>query len=171
MGKNKGEPKALQKLEENIEKLKEGVNNQTIKIKKKKNKGPKDSDAADKYSAKAAELLREKERKFKERVENPKPNDKDMKWYKNLSEKGTLKDKIMSLTLIVKKDTISSLDYVRTLLKLANKKDRKQAFMAIDSLQEIFTKHLLPEDRKLKTFKMSIAEAEESKKQLTDSVL
>lgn len=61
-----------------------------------------------------------------------------MKWFKNLSEKGTLKDKIMSLSLIVKKDPISSLEYVRSLLKMANKKDRKQAFIAIDSLQELF---------------------------------
>lgn len=94
-----------------------------------------------------------------------------MKWYKTLSESGTLKDKIMALSLIVKNDPGSSLEYVRSLMKMANKKDRKQAFIAVDSLQELFTKHLLPENRKLKPFKQAIAEAEASKTPLTDGKL
>jgi ribosome biogenesis protein MAK21 len=94
-----------------------------------------------------------------------------MKLYNNLSEKGTLKDKIMALNLIIKKDPISSLPYVRQMLKMAHKKDRKQAFIAIDSLQEVFTKTLLPEDRKLKTFKQAVEEAIENKTELDDATL
>ena len=94
-----------------------------------------------------------------------------MKWYKNLSENGTIKDKILSIGLIIKKDPESSLDYVRSLLKMAYKKDRKQAFIAIDSLQELFCKTLLPDDRKLKTFKQNILEAQEENKTITDYLL
>jgi hypothetical protein len=94
-----------------------------------------------------------------------------MKWYKSLTVKGTAKDKIMAYGLIIKKEPESSLEYLRSLMRQANKKDRRQAFIAIDALQELFSKTLLPEDRKLKTFNQYVEDAEQSKTKITDQLL
>lgn len=82
-----------------------------------------------------------------------------------------MKDKVMALSLIIKKEPESSLDYIRSLMKQANKKDRKQAFIAIDALQELFGKTLLPEDRKLKSFNQYIEDAQNAKIKITDQLL
>ena len=54
---------------------------------------------------------------------------------------------------------------------MAGKKDRKQAFIAIDTLQEVFTLNLLPKDRKLKSFKALLDEAAQEKKKVNDPIL
>ena len=77
----------------------------------------------------------------------------------------------MALSLIVKKDPESSLEYVRSLIKQSYKKDRKQAFIAIDTLQELFSKILLPADRKLKTFSQLITENQSENSTFSDSEL
>lgn len=77
----------------------------------------------------------------------------------------------MALSMIVKRDPESGGEYLRTLLKHAYKKDRKQAFIALDSLQELFCKTLLPEDRKLLTFKQIIEDAIEENKPISDNLL
>ncbi|CAI2386621.1 unnamed protein product [Moneuplotes crassus] len=175
MGKKKSKTKTLEKLEENIGKLETVLDKKSLKLHKKK-KGKKkaveyDQDGTEEYQAKAAKLIKEKERIFKEKIEKPSQNDKDAKWYKSLMDKGTVKDKIMALSMIVKKDPESSGEYLKNLIKQAYKKDRKQAFIALDSLQEVFCKALLPEDRKLKSFKQSIEEAQEKKTEITNALL
>lgn len=55
--------------------------------------------------------------------------------------------------MIVKLEPTSGLKYLEDLLKKAKSKDRKQAFIAIDVIQELFLQHLLPEKRKLSSFK------------------
>ena len=68
-------------------------------------------------------------------------------------ENGTLKDKISALSMIIRQEPKSSLKYIDEIIKKAKSKDRKQAFMAIDALQELYTQHLLPDDKKLSSFK------------------
>jgi hypothetical protein len=57
--------------------------------------------------------------------------------------------------MIVQRDPQFSLTYVENLLKMSKKKSREQAYLAIDTLKELFTEHLLPDDRKLVNFKTS----------------
>lgn len=55
--------------------------------------------------------------------------------------------------MLIKNDPKSTLCYLDDLLKRAKGKDRKQAFLAIDVLQELFTTHLLSDEKKLQSFK------------------
>ena len=55
--------------------------------------------------------------------------------------------------MIIRQEPKSSLKYIDEIIKKAKSKDRKQAFMAIDALQELYTQHLLPDDKKLSSFK------------------
>ena len=68
-------------------------------------------------------------------------------------EEGTLKDKISALNMIIKQEPKTSLKYLEELIKKAKSKDRKQAFLCIDVLKDLFTQHLLPDDKKLMSFK------------------
>jgi hypothetical protein len=76
MPKKKHQAKKITHIEENIQKLKQGVKNNIIQLKKNsKKKGVLDGKHAEDiniYIGKAAQLLKLKEDRFKERVENPK---------------------------------------------------------------------------------------------------
>ncbi|XP_069118836.1 CCAAT/enhancer-binding protein zeta-like [Argopecten irradians] len=73
-------------------------------------------------------------------------------WIKTVLASGTLSDKIAALTLLVQESPIHSLNSLDSLIGMAKKKGKRESMMATDSLRELFTSHLLPENRKLRQF-------------------
>ena len=99
---------------------------------------------------KAEKLYREEEEKI---TEYYKKSDKDAQYYLTMINKGTLSDKVNSLSELVAKNPTRSLSHLGVLLKEAKKKNRKQAEVAVVALRDLFTSdHLLQDDAKLTAF-------------------
>ncbi|XP_060074659.1 CCAAT/enhancer-binding protein zeta-like [Ylistrum balloti] len=73
-------------------------------------------------------------------------------WMKTVLVSGTLSDKIAALTLLVQESPIHCLSSLDSLIAMAKKKGKRECMMAADTLRELFTSHLLPENRKLRQF-------------------
>ena len=90
-------------------------------------------------------------------------------------KEGTITDKISALSLLIQKDPIKSLTYLKTLINLSKKKNRKQAESSIGALRDLFTEHgLLKEDSKLLPFSknphiMNRKESEIKEKELMEA--
>ncbi|OWF52318.1 CCAAT/enhancer-binding protein zeta-like [Mizuhopecten yessoensis] len=73
-------------------------------------------------------------------------------WIKTVLVSGTLSDKIAALTLLVQESPIHCLNSLDSLIAMAKKKGKRECMMAADTLRELFTAHLLPDNRKLRQF-------------------
>lgn len=78
--------------------------------------------------------------------------DRDAQYYDTMIKKGTLNDKINSLSLLIQKDPSRGLNYLGQIMKEAKKHNRKQAEVAILALKELFINHLLQDNTKLSAF-------------------
>lgn len=73
----------------------------------------------------------------------------DAKWLRNMLSSGTLTDKLGAMTSLVQNDPVHNLDIIDNLFTMANKKGKREAQLAIQSLRELFVMFLLP-DRPLR---------------------
>ena len=77
-----------------------------------------------------------------------------------------INDKIAAMTSLVQSDPVHNIDMVEELLSMANKKGKREAQLAIDSLRELFIEWILP-DRPLRYISQQPLENEE----VNDSML
>ncbi|EPZ36208.1 CCAAT-binding factor domain-containing protein [Rozella allomycis CSF55] len=75
----------------------------------------------------------------------------DEDWYQSILRNGALKDKVGALSVKIRSSPFHSLSLLEQLLAMAEKKNRKEATMAVDVLKELLLNVVLP-DRKLLNF-------------------
>ena len=74
-------------------------------------------------------------------------------FYSTIMSTGTLSDKISALTLSVQESPVHNMKALESLVGLASKRSRGQAVEVLGALKDLFGPgHLLPSDRKLRTF-------------------
>lgn len=77
----------------------------------------------------------------------------DSEFVNTVLRSGTVTDKVSALSLLIQQSPIYSFNMLQsTLLSMANKKSRREAIMAIDSIKDLLLSTLLP-DRKLRFFR------------------
>lgn len=84
----------------------------------------------------------------------------DAKWLRNMLTSGTLTDKIGAMSSLVQNDPVHNSDIIDDLFTMANKKGKREAQLAIQSLRELFILFLLP-DRPLRFISQQPLENEE----------
>lgn len=84
----------------------------------------------------------------------------DAKWLRNMLTSGTLTDKIGAMSSLVQNDPVHNIDIIDDLFTMANKKGKREAQLAIQSLRELFILFLLP-DRPLRFISQQPLENEE----------
>eukprot|EP00347_Sterkiella_histriomuscorum_P015659 403356183 len=121
---------------------------------------------------KAENLVRQNEQTYYQKLTK---DNKDGDYLLKMLKEGTITDKISALSLLIQKDPIKSLTYLKTLINLSKKKNRKQAESSIGALRDLFTEHgLLKEDSKLLPFSknphiMNRKESEIKEKELMEA--
>ena len=83
----------------------------------------------------------------------------DAKWLRKMLASGTLTDKLGAMASLVQNDPVHNVDMIEQLLAMGNKKGKREAQLAIQSLRELFTLFLLP-DRPLRYISQQPLEAE-----------
>jgi len=76
----------------------------------------------------------------------------DAVWMRTVLSSGTSSDKMAALTVLIQESYVHTLQHLDTLINLVKKKNRREAHMALSTLQELFTSDLLPDSRKLRNF-------------------
>ena len=69
----------------------------------------------------------------------------DAKWLRKMLASGTLTDKLAAMASLVQNDPVHNVDMLEQLLAMGNKKGKREAQLAIQSLRELFTLFLLPD--------------------------
>ncbi|XP_065175034.1 CCAAT/enhancer-binding protein zeta-like [Sycon ciliatum] len=75
----------------------------------------------------------------------------DAKWIRTVMKTGTLSDRVAALALQIQESPVHQLSTLSNLLMMANKKVKREALIAVDTLKELFMVNLLPENRKLRS--------------------
>ncbi|KAI7833255.1 CBF/Mak21 family-domain-containing protein [Kickxella alabastrina] len=76
----------------------------------------------------------------------------DRSFVSNILTSGTLSDRVAALTLIVQESPVHNLKSLAQLMSMVQKKNRREALMAVGSVKDLMSLNLLPSDRKLKYF-------------------
>ena len=99
-------------------------------------------------------------------------------WINMVLKSGTLPDKMSAYSVLLQEDPVHNLPSLESLVNMISLKSRRPCMLALDALRDLFCNHLLPKDRKLKTFptgqkecllaliKSSSSNAEELQRQL-----
>ena len=58
---------------------------------------------------------------------------------------GTLTDKVAAMASLIQNDPVHNVDLLEEMLAMANKKGKREAQLAINSLRELFTLWILPD--------------------------
>ena len=83
----------------------------------------------------------------------------DAKWLRKMLASGPLTDKLGAMASLVQNDPVHNVDMIEQLLAMGNKKGKREAQLAIQSLRELFTLFLLP-DRPLRYISQQPLEVE-----------
>lgn len=73
-----------------------------------------------------------------------KGRDADERWLSSVLSSGTIADKLSAMVIQVQASPVHRLHLLDSLMNLATKKGKRQALLAIDTLQELWTTSLLP---------------------------
>ncbi|KAJ2774558.1 RNA-binding ribosome biosynthesis protein mak21, partial [Coemansia nantahalensis] len=76
----------------------------------------------------------------------------DRSFVSNILSSGTLTDRVSALTLIVQESPVHNLRSLRQLMQMVQKKNRREALLAVGCVKDLMLLNLLPADRKLKHF-------------------
>ncbi len=74
-------------------------------------------------------------------------------YVKTVLQSGSLADKISAYTVLLQESPVSNLKALDSLLSMVSLKSRRPCMMAMSALKDLFVQWLLPQDRKLKSFK------------------
>jgi ribosome biogenesis protein MAK21 len=75
--------------------------------------------------------------------------ERDDQWVENTMKRGTLKDRIAAMSVIVSTDPVHKLHALDGLLSMATNPNTRMAQMAAEALEDLFLRTLLPPERKL----------------------
>jgi ribosome biogenesis protein MAK21 len=76
----------------------------------------------------------------------------DSEFVNSILRSGTVTDKVSALSLLIQESPLYSLNLLSSsLISMANKKSRREAILAIDSVKDLLMETILP-DRKLKYY-------------------
>ena len=84
---------------------------------------------------------------FAQKQKNKKGEDQN--WLSVMLQKGTLTDRLASMTMIIQGSPVHSFNVLKMLITLSNKNQRREAGLSIETLKDLFIETLLPQ-RKLK---------------------
>ena len=73
-------------------------------------------------------------------------------WINMVLKSGTLPDKMSAYNVLLQEDPVHNLPSLESLVNMVSLKSRRPCMLALDALRDLFCNHLLPKDRKLKTF-------------------
>ncbi|KAJ2413542.1 RNA-binding ribosome biosynthesis protein mak21 [Coemansia sp. RSA 2530] len=76
----------------------------------------------------------------------------DRSFVSNILSSGTLSDRVSALTLIVQESPVHNIKSLGQLMAMVQKKNRREALMAVGSVKDLMSLNLLPPNRKLKYF-------------------
>ncbi|KAI9503222.1 RNA-binding ribosome biosynthesis protein mak21 [Coemansia spiralis] len=76
----------------------------------------------------------------------------DRSFVSNILSSGTLTDRVSALTLIVQESPVHNLRSLGQLMQMVNKKNRREALLAVSSVKDLMSINLLPSNRKLVYF-------------------
>ncbi|KAJ2825593.1 RNA-binding ribosome biosynthesis protein mak21, partial [Coemansia sp. 'formosensis'] len=76
----------------------------------------------------------------------------DRSFVSNILSSGTLSDRVSALTLIVQESPVHNMKSLGQLMSMVQKKNRREALMAVGSVKDLMSLNLLPPSRKLKYF-------------------
>lgn len=77
---------------------------------------------------------------------------RDRSFVSNILSSGTLSDRVSALTLIVQESPVHSIRALGQLISMVQKKNRREALLAVGSVKDLMMLNLLPSNRKLKYF-------------------
>ncbi|KAL8624396.1 hypothetical protein ACOMHN_012796 [Nucella lapillus] len=99
-----------------------------------------------------AKLLEDEVALYKKQREKNKRGESH--WIKTVLSSGTLSDKMAALMVLVQESPLHNLNALDMLIAMANKKGKREAMLASDTLKSLFVSETspLPDDRKLITF-------------------
>ncbi|KAJ2752145.1 RNA-binding ribosome biosynthesis protein mak21, partial [Coemansia pectinata] len=104
-------------------------------------------------SAYAEQLLDGENSLYDKRGANKKSlSTSDRSFVSNILSSGTLSDRVSALTLIVQESPVHNLKSLGQLMAMVQKKNRREALMAVGSVKDLMSLNLLPPNRKLKYF-------------------
>ncbi|KNC81409.1 hypothetical protein SARC_06273 [Sphaeroforma arctica JP610] len=114
----------------------------------------------------AEKCLAEESRLYALEQERLKPA--DMKIVRNFLTSGTLSDKTSTQALLLQESALHNIKTLRKLCTMASSKNQRESTMAVENLEEVWVRFLLPGDRKLKFFhEQPLASAGASDKHLS----
>nr|XP_056709327.1 CCAAT/enhancer-binding protein zeta [Euleptes europaea] len=112
---------------------------------------PQDHSLVFKYKALAEKLYQQEADLYKSKKDMQKRS--SSAWMKTVVSSGTLADRMAAMTLLTQDAAVHSLHFIETLVNMIKKKgSRRQSLMAMDTFKELLMTHLLPDNRKLRTF-------------------
>ncbi|KAJ1960338.1 RNA-binding ribosome biosynthesis protein mak21 [Dipsacomyces acuminosporus] len=76
----------------------------------------------------------------------------DRSFVSNILSSGTLSDRVSALTLIVQESPVHNMKALNQLMQMVQKKNRREALLAVGSVKDLMAINLLPSNRKLKYF-------------------
>ena len=81
---------------------------------------------------------------------------RDAAWMRQVLQSGTRGDKVAAMTLLLQQDTLHGLRHLASLVHMCAKRVRKEAYMALGTVKDVFQHTLLPPNRKLRPFSGSV---------------
>ena len=117
----------------------------------RKRKSPKYQASAEQLKTRASERLDADITRHDAKADKHKGSTTNSDFLRKVISSGTLTDKMASMLLMIQESPMHRLPVLDTLLKLAGRKGKREAIMAIDTLKDLFLSDLLP-DRKLSYF-------------------
>lgn len=122
-----------------------------ISGKDRKRKSPKYQASAEQLKIRARERLEADIARHDSKAERHKGSTTNSDFLRKVISSGTLTDKMASMLLMIQESPMHRLNVLDALLKMAGRKGKREAIMAVDTLKDLFLSDLLP-DRKLLYF-------------------
>ena len=119
--------------------------------KDRKRKSPKYQASAEQLKTRAMERLESDIARHDSKADQRKGSTTNSDFLRKVISSGTLTDKMASMLLMIQEAPMHRLPVLDALLKMAGRKGKREAIMAIDTLKDLFLSDLLP-DRKLSYF-------------------
>ncbi|KAJ2849542.1 RNA-binding ribosome biosynthesis protein mak21 [Coemansia brasiliensis] len=76
----------------------------------------------------------------------------DKSFVANILSSGTLSDRVSALTLMVQESPVHNIKALNQLMQMVQKKNRREALLAVSSVKDLMVSNLLPSERKLRHF-------------------
>eukprot|EP00941_MAST-03F_sp_MAST-3F-sp1_P001892 g1892.t1 len=110
----------------------------------------KDSDEYTAFHSNAQTLFLTQVRDFGPSSKSEGGQSRDQKWLRTVMKGGTLTDRVAAMTLTIQANPAYAILSIKKLTAMAEKKNQREAGLAIDALKDLYVSNLLPPHRRLK---------------------